>query len=76
MVEQLYRMNVGTLVLVDDDIVKKENLGRILNSSQKDCEGIIKKTTVQKEAVERSGLNTKVIDLRTVITEENTIRCI
>jgi hypothetical protein len=75
-VEQLYRMNVGTLVLVDDDIVKKENLGRILNSSQKDCEGMKKKTTVQKEAVERSGLNTKVIDLSTVITEENTIRCL
>lgn len=59
-VEMLARLGVGALVLIDDDVVKEQNLDRIYNSSQNDVVNATKKVHVLKEAVERTGLPSKV----------------
>lgn len=58
--EMLYRLGVGELVLVDGDIMKKENIGRIYNSTMDDVKKARYKVDVLADAIERSGLSTIV----------------
>jgi hypothetical protein len=60
LIEQLYRLGVGEIIIVDPDIVKQLNLGRIYNSTTDDALKMRKKVEVIKEAIERSGLPTQV----------------
>jgi hypothetical protein len=60
-VEMLYRLGVGELVLVDGDIVENKNLGRIYNSTISDAREARQKVHVLATAIERSGLPTRVI---------------
>ncbi|MCA0454053.1 MAG: ThiF family adenylyltransferase [Chloroflexi bacterium] len=64
-IEQLTRLGVGELVLVDDDVVEIRNLNRILNTRLSDAAAKHPKTDVLSDAVTRIGLGTKVqsIDL-------------
>lgn len=64
--EMLYRLGVGHLVLVDDDVVEAKNLGRIYNSTSADAEEREYKVNVMARAIENSGLPTKV----TTITKD------
>lgn len=59
-VEQLYRLGVGSLLLVDGDIVKKHNVGRIYNSSLDDATEQRKKVDVLHDAIVRSRMKTEV----------------
>jgi len=59
-VEQLARLGVGELVLVDPDHVEERNLNRILNSKYEDALLKRLKVEVLSEAVESMGLDTKV----------------
>jgi hypothetical protein len=59
-VEQLYRLGVGKIVLVDGDVVKEHNLGRIINSTMNDARDRRKKVDVLSEAIGRAGLGTEV----------------
>lgn len=60
-IEQLVRLGVGTIVLIDPDTVEKKNLNRILNTTQHDAEHNKSKTDVLAAAIERVGLGTNVI---------------
>ncbi|MEH7248740.1 ThiF family adenylyltransferase [Neobacillus niacini] len=60
-VEQLYRLGLGNLVLVDGDIVKEHNVGRIYNSTLSDAHQGRKKVDVLEEAIQKTGLPTNVI---------------
>lgn len=60
-IEQLFRLGVGEIVIVDDDVMKDRNVNRIVYSTMKDVEDERCKTDVLGDAVERSGLPTKVI---------------
>lgn len=71
--EQLVRLGVKRVVLVDDDVVEERNLGRILNSSQKDVDECILKTDMLKAAYERMGFNTEIISVPTVVGNSDTI---
>lgn len=62
-IEQLVRLGVGKIVLVDDDIVKKVNLNRIPNTTIKDALAEKKKVHALKEAIEAIGLGTVVVAL-------------
>ncbi len=60
LVEQLARLGVGELVLVDDDRVEERNLNRIVNSTAADAVGRRPKAEVLADAVRRMDLGTRV----------------
>lgn len=60
-IEQLARLGVGELVIVDPDKVEKKNLNRILNTTLSDAEKKKYKVDVLKTAIASFGFNTKVI---------------
>lgn len=59
--EMLYRLGVGSLVLVDSDKVEEKNLGRIYNSAKDDVGKY--KVDVFAEACNKYGLKTEVIPI-------------
>jgi len=59
-IEQLARNCVGSLVLVDPDVVEKKNLNRILNSTMADAVAKRSKVEVAKQSIASMGLGTKV----------------
>lgn len=72
--EQLYRLGVKRLILVDDDYVEERNLGRILNSTSADAKNRVNKAEMLKRAYDRIGMGTEVIAVPTVIGCPNTVR--
>lgn len=59
-IEQLARNCVGSLVLVDPDLVEEKNLNRILNATMDDANATRLKVDVAKRAIEAMGLGTTV----------------
>jgi hypothetical protein len=59
-IEQLVRLGIGEIVLVDPDLVELKNLNRILNSKKDDVDKMRLKVDVIKEAILAMGLGTKV----------------
>ncbi len=62
-IEQLARLGVGELVLVDHDIMSKRNINRIPNSYLQDAELSRPKVEVLAERIRLFGLGTKVIPI-------------
>lgn len=60
LIEQLVRLGVGSLVLIDPDIVEAKNLNRIINTTISDVEARKPKVKVLADAIERIGLHTRV----------------
>jgi hypothetical protein len=59
-IEQLVRLGVDNIILVDPDIVEAKNLNRILNTTLADANAKRKKVEVLQDAILRMGLGTKV----------------
>jgi hypothetical protein len=59
-IEQLVRLGVGHLILVDPDKLEEKNLNRILNSSMKDAKKKSFKVHVISKAIENIGLGTEI----------------
>lgn len=74
LVEMLYRLGVGHLVLVDNDVVEGKNVGRIYNSTLRDAARRRYKTDVLARAIKNSRLPTKVTALHTDLYQESTLR--
>jgi hypothetical protein len=62
-VEQLKRLGVGRLVLVDPDRVEEKNLNRILGATMDDARQGRFKVDVLADEIARTGLGTKVLPL-------------
>ncbi len=62
-IEQLARLGVGELVLVDDDAVEDRNLNRIIHATADDAEESRFKVDVVAQAIRREGLGTEVVAL-------------
>ena len=62
-IEQLARLGVGRLVLVDPDCVEEKNLNRILNSGKEDAYLKRYKVHVLASAIARMGLGQEVLPL-------------
>lgn len=60
-IEQLHRLGVGKLVLVDPDVLELKNLNRILYAKKSDVSVGKQKTTLLSEAIAETGLETEVI---------------
>jgi proteasome lid subunit RPN8/RPN11 len=76
LVEQLVRLGVGEIVLVDDDLVEDRNLNRILNSTMSDAEDKRLKVDVIGDAIERIGLGTRVIRLASNLWNADVVRSV
>lgn len=72
--EQLFRLKVGKLVLVDDDIVEEKNLGRIINSTYDDAMNKTSKVDMFADFVNESQIGTTAFPICTVIENPQTIR--
>ena len=59
-IEQLVRLGVGHVVIIDPDKVEVKNLNRILNTTIADAENQRFKVTVLEDFINRIGLDTKV----------------
>jgi hypothetical protein len=59
-IEQLARLGIGHLVLVDPDVIEKKNLNRILNSTMTDAEQGYSKVEMLARAIKSMGLGTTV----------------
>lgn len=68
-IEQLVRLGVGKLVLVDPDLVEEKNLNRIIGTKSKDAELKRRKVDVLKKYIDEIGLGTEVISYPVLIQE-------
>ncbi|WP_158807800.1 ThiF family adenylyltransferase [Beijerinckia sp. L45] len=75
-IEQLVRLGIGRLVIVDDDIVKSLNLNRILNATQADAEAEILKVDMTSDAIARVGLGTEVERFATNLADADAVRAV
>lgn len=75
-VEELVRLGVGEVVMVDDDIVEERNINRILNSTMEDAKKERPKVEVLADAIERTGLKTRVIALKKNLWDPEVVRAV
>lgn len=75
-IEQLKRLGVGEIVVVDDDHMEERNVNRILNSSITDARSLKPKTLVQEEAAKLHGLNTTIIPISDNLWKKETIEAV
>lgn len=75
-IEQLFRLGVGELVIVDDDRMEERNVNRILNSTMHDVRDRRPKVEVVGDAVRRADLGTRVITLRKNLWDADVIRAV
>jgi proteasome lid subunit RPN8/RPN11 len=73
-VEQLFRLGAGEIVTVDDDLMEERNVNRIPNSTMQDVRDNRAKVDVLADAIERSGLGTRVIRIAKNLWNPDVIR--
>lgn len=76
LIEQLARLGVGRLVIVDPDHMGIENLGRIVNSTMEDVNGRVPKVEVMRRAVAALGLGTEVEIYATSVATPAAVRAV
>lgn len=76
MFEQLQRLGVGQLVLVDDDHVEHRNVNRIPYSTIDDAEASKPKVELFKETAQKTGLGTEVITHQANLWDEDVVRSV
>jgi hypothetical protein len=73
-VEQLARMGIGRLVLVDPDVVEEKNLNRIVNSGKEDAYLAKPKAFALASAVARMGLGQELLPLAANLVSQQAVR--
>lgn len=73
-IEQLYRLGVGEIVMVDPELVGIENLNRIINSQMGDADNRRGKVDVQHRAIDTADLGTTGIPLAQDLCLSDTIK--
>jgi hypothetical protein len=69
-IEQLVRLGVGKVVLVDPDVIETKNLNRILNTTKKDAQLKKPKVVAITEAINTIGLGTAVEKYQTNLYDD------
>ncbi len=73
-IEQLKRLGIGELVLVDPDFVDKVNLNRILNSTFEDARNGVAKVDVMQRSINETGFGTKVTTFPTHVSSYDVVK--
>ena len=74
LIEQLVRLGIGKLVLVDPDVVEEKNLNRILHASVADANAKRPKVEVMRRAIEETGLGPEVIALQRNLVDPGVVK--
>ena len=72
-VELLVRNGVGTLVVVDSDVMDAKNLNRIVNGTIEDANEALPKVIALRRAIQRIGIGTKVDAYEQLTNSRNVI---
>ena len=75
-IEQLARLGVGRLVLIDPDRIEEKNLNRILNASREDAYLNRYKVDVMASAIARMGFCTELVLLRKNLHDAEAVRAV
>ena len=75
-IEQLQRLSVGELVIVDDDHMEERNVIRVLNSTMQDVDEKRLKVDVQADAIDQVGLGTRVVRIRRNLWDPEVVRAV
>lgn len=75
-VEQLARLGVGELFLVDPDIVERKNLNRIVNSTLRHAVDQTAKVHALKSAISTMGTRTQVTAFHANLFDVDVLRCL
>lgn len=73
LIEMLFRLGVGTLVIVDPDIMGKENLNRIVSSKLSDAEDERFKVDVIEEYIKSVDIGTEVVKFPCLLQESRDV---
>ncbi len=73
-IEQLIRTGVGTLIVIDDDVILDRNLNRILNATAEDARLKRPKVELAARTAIAAGTGTKVIPIPTSLLNEDALR--
>ncbi len=73
-VEQLVRLGVKEIVLIDDDIVEDRNVNRLINSTLADATNNKSKVDCLSDAIHGIGLGTKVVRINSNLWNPAAIR--
>jgi len=75
-IEQLVRLGIGEILVVDDDHMEDRNVNRILNSTMHDVAAGKAKVDVQADAIERAGLGTRVVRIKSNLWNPDVVRAV
>jgi len=75
-IEQLYRLGVGRLVIIDPDVVKDHNLNRILNTTTADAQAERPKVQVIHDVLVRVGLGPEILPIARSLHTIEAIRAV
>ena len=75
-VEQLQRLGVGELVIVDDDHMEERNVIRVLNSTMRDVKEKRLKVDVLADAIGRVELGTRVVRIKRNLWNPEVVRAV
>lgn len=75
-IEQLARLGIGRLVLVDPDRVELRNLNRIPNATGEDALQSAPKVDVQRRAIEAMGLGTDVTTYQAALLDREVLQAV
>lgn len=75
-IEQLARLGVQKLILVDPDRVEEKNLNRIVNATMEDALNGRFKVEVLAQAIRRMGLGTKVVTFARNLFDPEVVRTV
>lgn len=73
-IEQLYRLGIGTLVLIDPDVIEEKNLNRITNSNRSDATNGKPKVHALKDNLNEIGLTTFIDAYATTVFDEEVVK--
>lgn len=76
LIEQLARLGVGRLIIVDPDRVEEANLNRILNTTMDDARSGEYKVQVIARAIRKMGIGTKVVPIAKNLFDTETVRAV
>lgn len=74
--EQLMRLGVGELVLVDPDAVENVNLNRLPHATLGDAEDSLPKVDATARAIHRAGIGTRVVTMPRNLKDPEVVRAV